>query len=182
MGLSVVHGIVAGAGGTVSATSTPGAGSSFVVRLPAVLPAGSHADSAMPDGDKRNGTPNHDLRIMVVDDEQALVEMLGDALGREGFRVEGFTDALAAFESFATDPARFALVLTDITMPELRGDRLAERMKAVRADLPIVGFTGYSAAVDENRAAKAGICRLLRKPLNTDELADALRRVLLEER
>ncbi|MDT8298762.1 MAG: response regulator, partial [Spirochaetaceae bacterium] len=165
-----------------------GEGTSFVLTLPAFIEHPSKEGGNSENRDKPDGieasegqlSANNEL-IMIVDDKPALVEMLSTLLKRRGYRVAGFTDPLAAYDYFAEDPSQFSLVLTDITMPALRGDRLAERIHSVRPRIPIVAYTDYSAEVNETQAAAAGITRLLHKPLETDKLADVLRNVLLKE-
>ena len=190
MGLAVVHGITSGSGGTIRATSAVGEGTSFGVILPAVLVEEAENEVVDPACDGRPSirdasgmmSPQDAPLIMVVDDEPALVGLLGQSLGNHGFRVEGFTDPLAAYDRFAADPSLYALVLTDIAMPELRGDQFAGRVRSLRPETPIVGYTGYSETVDESRAAAAGIRRLLRKPLDLNELAEVLTDILEEEK
>ncbi|TVQ17131.1 MAG: response regulator, partial [Spirochaetaceae bacterium] len=192
MGMPVVHGIVTGAGGTVTVDSTPDAGTVFTIRLPAhqpepcvspTLPRADAAEAAArPDGDSDEHHPAADLpiapRVLLVDDEPALVDLLATSLTRAGFRVSGYTDALEALTSIKVDADPYDVVLTDITMPGLRGDQLATRIHESDRSLPIIGYTGHSDRVDREGAVEAGMVDLLAKPLDPNEVIEALKRAL----
>ena len=87
-------------------------------------------------------------------------------------------DALACFEQ---DPERFDLVVTDMTMPGLRGDKLAEEMLKIRPDLPVILSTGFSKQISKETAEAMGIRAFVMKPLTARELAGTVRRVLDEK-
>jgi len=69
-------------------------------------------------------------------------------------------------------------VLTDMTMPQMNGLRMAARMQEVRPDLPVIICTGFSDQIDQEQAHAAGIRALLMKPLMARELAEAVRAAL----
>ncbi len=110
----------------------------------------------------------------MVDDERAVASFVGELLELNGYTVTVETDPAQAWELFAADPQRFDLVVTDQTMPRLTGAQLAARVMGVRADLPVVLMTGYSATIDERKARELGIRTYLRKPVRGDELLAAV--------
>lgn len=171
MGLPVVHGIVSGAGGTMDVASTPGEGTTFTIELPACpdVSAKPAADAERPERTGGDGT-----LVLIVDDEEPLVELLCHAFRRDGFDAEGFTDPAAAIARLDASPESVGAVITDVTMREMRGDRLARAMLARRPDLPVIGYTGFSNEVDEDAARAAGMRRLLRKPLDLSDLTRAV--------
>ncbi|MGB5986831.1 MAG: ATP-binding protein [Desulfobacterales bacterium] len=171
MGLSVVLGIVTGCGGAIGVESTPGEGSRFEVLFPPALPAFEEMIPAKPQ--IRGGSE----RILVVDDEVALVEMVSDMLARYGYQVEGRTSSLEALELFRSDPQRFDLVITDLTMPNLTGDRLARELTAIRA-VPVILCTGFSVSITPQKARQNGISAVIEKPLPPRQLAEQIRDIL----
>jgi CheY-like chemotaxis protein len=116
--------------------------------------------------------------VLFVDDEKTLTDMGRRLLESLGYRVKTFTDPEEAFAFFAREPEGIDLVLTDMTMPRLTGDQLAQKMMAVRPDIPIVLCTGFSIKIDEERAKSLGIRAFINKPILRGDLATALRRVL----
>ena len=177
LGLAVVHGIVQDRHGGVVVESEEGKGSVFSVYLPACeeRPAEGRLeeDAALPKGRER---------ILFVDDEPMIMKLGQRMLERQGYEVvtrASGTDALACFEQ---DPERFDLVVTDMTMPGLRGDKLAGEMLKIRPDLPVILSTGFSKQISEERAEEMGIRAFVMKPLTARELASTVRRVLDERR
>jgi PAS domain S-box-containing protein len=174
MGLAMVHGIVESYGGTIRVDSTPGQGAIFQIYLPVVNRSGHQtagAEEVLPTGTEH---------ILVVDDEAAIVDFERRALERLGYRVTTRTGSLDALKLFLTAPQAFDLVITDITMPHLTGDRLAMEMMAVRPDLPVITVTGYSQKMSEDRAAELGIKAFAFKPIVMGDLARTVRKVLDE--
>jgi DNA-binding NtrC family response regulator len=115
---------------------------------------------------------------MIVDDEQALVELTEEVVARLGYEPVGFASSTAALEAFTATPQRFDAVLTDEMMPELVGVELARLIRRVRPAMPILMMSGRAEAPLVNRASEAGIAEVLRKPLHGRDLADSLARVL----
>ena len=122
MGLAVVHGIVASHNGAISVQSAPEEGSLFEIYLPAAAP------DTIQTVERKYHIQGGGEHILVVDDETALVSMMTDILSRQGYRVQGSTNSLEALELFTSEPDRFDLIITDFTMPQLRGDQLARKI------------------------------------------------------
>ncbi|MCP3892605.1 MAG: response regulator, partial [Desulfobulbaceae bacterium] len=112
------------------------------------------------------------------DDEEAIVDVLQQTLVHLGYRVEGESSSKKVLEIFRSNPARFDLVITDMTMPGLTGDKLARELIDIRPDIPIILCTGFSEKVTNEEALSIGIRELLLKPLDTADLADKVRKVL----
>ncbi len=172
MGLAVVYGIVKGHNGVIAVESSPGAGSVFNVFFPLV-------DERAGDRKERTGRiPRGRERILLVDDEPAVVEMTARTLERLGYDVEAAGSGVDAWSRFTKDPYAFDLVLTDQTMPDLTGIELAKKVLGLRKEMPIILFTGYSESVSPETALQAGITEFLMKPLIKREMAEIIRRVL----
>ncbi len=172
MGLSVVHGIVSACGGAIAVDNRTGKGSRFRVYLPAMSDA--VAESPMAEGAMRTGTE----RILFVDDEKFQADLATQALGRLGYRVVARTSSLESLALFEQDPDAFDLVITDLTMPQLSGTALAEKMHALRPGLPVILNSGFSTSISDDNAREAGFSAYLKKPLVMKDLATAVRDVL----
>jgi len=174
LGLSVVHGIVKNYGGAIRVESAPGRGTTFHICLPRIKTASARhaADSPF------SAAPRGEERVLLVDDEPQIVRMEKQMLERLGYAVTTRTSSTEALELFRHQPDRFDLVITDMTMPGLRGDQLAAELIAVRADIPIILCTGFSESIDEEEAAALGIRKYIMKPIVKKDLAEAIREVL----
>ena len=173
MGLAVVHGILRSHGGLVRLTSQEGRGSSFEVLLPAMAqPAVEKVE------EEGSSCPPGTERILVVDDEPAITEMVNQWLGRLGYRVTTSNNSVEALAMVRENPSGFDLIVTDQSMPFMPGSELAKEVLAIRPDLPIILCTGYSAILTEEKAMELGIKRYAHKPLQGNELARLVREVL----
>lgn len=173
LGLAVVHGVVAEFRGAIDVQGAPGQGARFTLYLPEcddpVEPAAPGA------GPAPRGTGQV---VLVVDDEPALVAMATEMLRGLGYRPEGYDDPVAALQALRRGGSRYAAVITDEVMPVLTGTGLTEELRTARPGLPILLVTGYGGALLASRARRAGVTRLLGKPLQRAELARALAEVL----
>jgi DNA-binding NtrC family response regulator len=114
---------------------------------------------------------------MIVDDERPLVNLAEEIIADLGYEPVGFASSSAALEAFRAAPERFDVVLTDESMPELIGTELAQAIRRLRPNIPIILMTGYAGTQLANRAADIGLSQVLRKPLHRRDLADSLARV-----
>ena len=95
-----------------------------------------------------------------------------------GYKVQTATTPQDALERFALNPHHFNLVITDMTMPQMTGVKLSEKLMAIRPDIPIIICTGYSALVDEEKAKELGLASYIMKPIDIREIAQTIRKVL----
>jgi PAS domain S-box-containing protein len=166
MGLATVHGIVHDHGGHILVDTAPGAGATFRVLLP--LPAGLPdivvTEQPLP---ARAGAPRRPLsgRVLVVEDEQTVGELMADLLESWGLSVIVKPNPEEARRVLAADPESIDLVVTDFTMPKGTGLDLARELQVLRPELPVVLYTGYSDAVNEQDARRCGVRALVRKPV-----------------
>jgi CheY-like chemotaxis protein len=103
-----------------------------------------------------------------------------DMLEGIGYQVTATTSSTDALEIFRSDPYRYDLVVTDMTMPGMTGKDLAGELLRIRPDIPIVLCTGFSGLINEEEAKERGIRAFLLKPLYLRDIAGTLRKVLDE--
>ncbi len=172
LGLSILHGIVTGIGGAVTADSIPGQGAEFNVFLPAVKHVDSSREQPLsaPKGNRE--------KIMYVDDEPAIAALGKRYLEFLGYSVSEFTDPVKALAVFRSDPTRFDLIVTDMTMPGMTGDTLARELLKLRPDIPVILCTGFSEKIKPASAAELGITTFFYKPVDMKKLATVVHDIL----
>ncbi len=173
LGLAVVHGIMKDHDGAIVVESTPGKGTRFHLYFPAVdLPESTAND------------PNHPIprgqgqRVLVVDDEDALLKVNQRTLERLGYSVTAFTSPTVALEAFRTNSALFDLVITDLAMPGMSGVDLSRELKNFRPDCPIIITTGYTASLDTQNVKSLGLAGIIFKPATPVTIGEMVHRAL----
>jgi len=173
MGLSMVHGIVQGYDGHITVSSKLGEGTRFDLFFPLIA-----TETTAPDPSGLAAIPGGTERILLVDDEKMLLDMEKETLTHLGYSVTTSLSGPGALEVFRNTPESFDLVITDRTMPDMPGERLAEALLKIRPDIPVILCTGFSDSETAVALKKSGISELLRKPVSRCKLAQTLRKVL----
>ena len=174
MGLSVVHGIVESYGGKIIVDSAVGKGTCFTIYLPITKKKKVHINAVKED------LPTGNENILFVDDEAPIAKMGSKVLEQLGYSVATRTSSVEALELFKSKPQAFDLVITDMTMPNMTGDKLAIELMKVRSNIPVILCTGYSKKLSKKSTAEIGIKALTYKPIVKTDLAKAVRKVLDE--
>jgi len=172
MGLSVVHGIVSRMNGGIQVLSEPGEGTKFLVYFP--------VEKSLY---KRQETTNQLIQggsehVLLIDDEKSILNMENKMLKRLGYQVTSYSDSTEALEIFRMDPANFDVIITDLAMPDMAGDKLASEVLKIRQDIPVILNTGFSDKVTPELAVKIGVKGIIMKPMVKRELAQIIRKVL----
>jgi CheY-like chemotaxis protein len=165
LGLAIVYGAVTSHGGTVEARARPGGGTTMRIRLPAAA-RGSAAVAAAP----HRAAPATPGRVLVVDDEPSVAQLVRDALEADGHAVECVTDGASGLALALS--GRFDAVVADVRMPGLDGLALVRAIRAERPDIAsrVVLATGDTMSDAAERAAATAGVELLVKPFDLDRL------------
>ena len=172
MGLAVVHGIINGMNGSITVDSTPGEGTCFHILLPVVDNA---TDQVLVES---SSVPHGTERILVVDNEEAILRMMDHILSGLGYTVKALSNPVEALELLNSNIDDFDLMITDQIMPEMLGSELAEKVLANNPDFPIVVSTGFSDKFTPKQASEMGIKGFIMKPVVMRNLAVAIRDAL----
>ena len=116
--------------------------------------------------------------LMVIDDDPTLVSLMVKTLQGLGYEPVGYSDPAMALEALIADADRFTAVITDEVMPGLSGIQFSESIRRRALRMPVLLVSGYGGALLASRALGAGVNRVLAKPVQRLELANALEELL----
>ena len=173
LGLATVHNIITNHGGSILVESEIKKGTTFRIYLP-LTARGESSEAAQDVLPLPGGTE----RILFLDDEKSLLEIGRDMLTHLGYQVVTFSDPLEALARFKQDPDAINLIITDMTMPGMTGDRVCEEITKVRADIPIIICSGFSEQVSPFKTAREGATAFLMKPYLMSEFSNVIRSTL----
>ena len=173
LGLSVVHGVVKSIGGGIRVYSEHGKGTTFYIYLPLLKEVSVSKETTVNDI-----LPVGNEHILLVDDEDAVVSVEKQMIEEFGYHVTALTSSMEAMKAFSAQPDKFDLVITDMTMPDMTGDRLAAEIVKIRPDIPVIICTGFSEKMTKEMAEASGIKGFMMKPIVMRDLAGKIREVL----
>ena len=176
LGLAASLGIVRSHRGAIRVMSAMGVGTTVQVVLPALGASAPTTPeiSARPDAWYGHGD------VLLADDEPAVRGVAKRALERLGFTVVESPDGQDALERVQAEPARWRLVVLDLTMPRLAGDQALLAIRAIRPDIPAVLYSGYSADELGKGLSERDRVTFLQKPFTVSSLTEAVRTALHE--
>jgi signal transduction histidine kinase/ActR/RegA family two-component response regulator len=171
LGLAVSYGIIRRHEGNIEVESQPGRGTTFNIKLPvAKLSSTSKHVSPEAPANVIQRKPSRKLRLLVVDDEPSVRELLHELLESEGHVVvtaSNASDALVLFRA-----SKFDVIYTDIGMPGMSGWELARAIRELDAEVPMVVITGWGDEVGSERQKAAGVDRVVTKPFSADRIIE----------
>ena len=176
LGLAVVHGIVKSYNGAISVDSKPLQGTTFTIVFPSATERSTEEEKST------EIIPTGSGKILIVDDEEALAKMGAAMLEQLGYDVVYQTDSIQALALIKAKPSRFELIITDMAMPSLSGDQLAQQVLEINPDMPIILSTGFSHKIDRKTALELGIREYIDKPFSRAQLAAVVRSALADKK
>ncbi len=139
----------------------------------------------MPDVDAKSApaaSPSPGDRVLVVDDDEAVLELANEFLRRAGYRAQGAAGGVEAVDLFRSQSDDVDVVVLDLTMPDMDGREVFRALRRLRSDLPVVLTTGYSESVLQEGFANEPHLHFLRKPYEPEQLIDAVREAIGDEK
>jgi CheY-like chemotaxis protein len=176
LGLSTAYGIVQQSGGTISCTSEPGRGTTFVIALPRVA-APEPVAEAITGAPVPTSEGGHET-VLLVEDEEAVRKVAQEVLELRGYRVLAAPDAAAALNRVESHPGPIELLLTDLVLPDMNGRDLAARVRAARPDSRVLYTSGYTDEIELLTGATGAGVLFLPKPYDPAGLLRSVRQVL----
>jgi two-component system cell cycle sensor histidine kinase/response regulator CckA len=178
LGLAVVYGIIKELGGDIKVHSDGvNKGATFGVYLPLMA---KNREVAIIDGSP-SATQKGTETILWVDDEEPIARLVKQMLERLGYKVVKHTSSIEALNTFKNNPDSFDLVLSDLSMPYMTGEQLAEKIFSIRPNTPVIICTGFSEQINVDAARNTGLKGLLMKPVAKSDMAKMIRKVLDEK-
>ena len=115
------------------------------------------------------------LRVLVVDNDEALCTATAEMLESLGYQADCETDSRSALKVFGEDPERFALAIIEPVLPDIMGLDLAIRLRHIRPGFPIMFYAGYANESLARRIGEDGLAEVALKPFRLSELAAAVK-------
>ncbi|GEM_PF-3104180 len=172
LGLAMVYGIIKQHGGYIFVESGEGKGTVFTIYMPASV-SETKVHKVSFSGLPTTGSET----ILLVEDEQSVRDLIGTSLSEEGYRVLIAEDGEVALKLFQENAGKIDLVISDVVMPKIGGQKLLETLRHKYPELKFLFISGYGIEDTDNGFNKLG-AELLRKPFNPNELARKVRQVL----
>ncbi|MGK5091801.1 response regulator [Deltaproteobacteria bacterium TL4] len=172
LGLSVVLGIVQQHQGHIEVDSKEGEGSTFHLYFPV------SRETIKPQASPEKSLTQGNERILLIDDEPLVTDLVKEMLIKLGYEVTNFSDCAQALTLFTDHAQDFDLVITDYGMPKMNGKQLTAKIKEIRPELPVILITGYADLVVKEDIVTWKIDGLLKKPFKLASLSQVVRRNL----
>jgi len=174
LGLSALLGIVRSHGGTLALTSAPGEGSCFTVFFPALATRKPLLDMQTASFDVYPDVPG---KVLVVDDEQPVRDVVSKLLAHHSIEVLTADNGANAVQVFRQHADEIALVLMDLTMPEMDGEEAFHAIRSIRPNAVIILSSGFSESAAADRLTQVGLAGFIHKPYTHKRLLHEITRL-----
>lgn len=165
LGLSVIHGIVKMMQGQITVESQVDQGTTFRLLFPIV--EGGEEQIKILDSSSAEGPSKS---ILLVDDDDNIRKVTSAILASKDFKVEEATDGLEALSLFKSNPEKYDLIVTDLSMPNMTGTELANEIRKMNPSIPILLSTGHLGTGEQDEYEASGITGSIKKPWTIDQL------------
>lgn len=169
LGLSTVLGIVRSHKGSIRVSASQGQGTRFDILLPIST---TQPEVTEPLNDTPELVERGQGRVLVVDDELSVLNLMCRTLELAGLVAVGISDPIEALQMITESPLSFDCVITDMTMPRLSGDELAHRIRDQHPDLPIILCSGFNFNPSDTEDPLSAVTAFLKKPFSNGQLVD----------
>lgn len=176
LGLAVVHGIVTSNHGHIGVASELNIGTTFTIYLPET----DAIQKASPDEQPISVLQGQGEHILFVDDEEMIVQLFKESLITGGYNVTTFMRPKSALEAFKQAPDSFDIMITDMTMPGMTGEKLSREILKLRPDFPIIMCSGYSEQMNKSKATEKGLGDYILKPVHIKTLLTSIHDLLAD--
>lgn len=173
MGLAAVYGTVKNHKGSIDVQSEVGRGTSVQIHLPLAVQAAEESSDLFSEAPKSQG-----VRILVVDDEEVVRDLLAEMLNTLGHTVTLCQDGPEALEWYRKEWHKTDLVIFDMVMPKMSGRDLFRGLQKINPEVRALLSSGYSIDGEAQAILAAGVLGFLQKPFVRSELAQAVEQVL----
>lgn len=178
LGLATAYGVVIDAGGTISLESEPGRGTTLRVRLPAG--AGAAPEGVSPAAPAAPAGAGTGRRILVVEDEGAVRDIVCRLLGKAGYEVAAAPNPQEALRMCREDGLTFDMLLSDVIMPGMSGTQLAAELRQDRPGLPVLFMSGYTSGPAPGGQAMPPDAPLIHKPFDSQTLLNEVHQLFAQ--
>jgi CheY-like chemotaxis protein len=175
LGLATVYGIIKQNGGEINVYSEPEKGTTFKIYFPRAEGDNSKNDSSpAPQSPSPRGTET----ILLVEDDELVRKLSFDVLTNQGYTVLEAQDGREALDMYQGYQGHIDLLLTDVVMPKMNGTELAEKIRKICPDIPVLFMSGYTEnAIVHNGILKSGV-NFVHKPVTPQILSVTIRKLL----
>jgi CheY-like chemotaxis protein len=163
LGMSVSYGIIKRHGGEILIESEAGKGTTLIIHLPT-----GHGEKEASLKEVSPAKVSRRARILVIDDEDSVRDILSRMLKTKGHQVVVASDGEEGIDRFKSEP--FDLVFTDLGMPKLSGWEVGKTIKEINPKVPIAMITGWGVEYDRKKLSESGIDLIVSKPFNFDQV------------
>ena len=168
LGMSVSYGIIKRHGGEILVESEPAKGTTFVLHLPTSL----REEETEIKSAKSLKKETHPVRILVIDDEQSVRDILSRMLRTKGHQVVVASDGEEGIERFRSE--KFDMVFTDLGMPKISGWEVGKAIKEINPKVPVAMITGWGMEMNREKMGESGIDLVVSKPFNFDQVIELI--------
>jgi CheY-like chemotaxis protein len=170
-----VHSIIKKLNGTIVVNSEEGGGTEFKILIPCARETIREIEEICENEQSRLKDA---LTIMLVDDEVMIIKLFEKLLKKLDYQVISFSSSVAALDYFKNNSNLIDAVITDMTMPDLTGDRLTVKLLEIKPEIPVIICTGYSENISPEKAEELGAKSLMVKPVTLKEITEKLGKIL----